>query len=1367
MKYKKIIAGILTFTIILGTVPQINAEAPIAASESAGMSLSEENMQISGTNSFGNMVAQELASVSSEQEANNGCNVFSVEISGTTANVSFETLCDSALVVAIYDNEGMQMITSGYKEVTAEETETELEILGTIPQYFYIRAYLVNPDTLRPLSTEYSSPMYTREMQEFLSKTTADFDSDRVLNLDDNPDTNFAVFSEDTTLIHENGKTNVVISANEATLTYVFENPDDNLLALDVGGVFAFEYNDELLILKAVSVEKSVDKDTSNVTSVTVIGQEAELEDAFEHLRIDGEANSDRAVIDDSDMDEGVTCGGLVDDEESRSSPQTRVDVTGKSSKSINFNIAEKKSGSFEFSSDLNVKIGTSAKVYLSFSEIYVEFKLDLTAKISLEFEVSATIKMKEAKMRLAYIAIYICPGVYFSVTPEFVLELSGKASIEGTLSVTVGFKVSKNGIENLSSAPKFVAKGGIEVTIFIGFLLKPALSVVHEKVFNLSLDTKSGVEITAKVEASTEKDPTCIHECDICIDGEIKGKFSIDITIKLLDSEKLKFKLSLLEVSVHLWDFYISPTFGEFAFSKCPHYKYQTFLVVKNRDSDYISGATIIIDKDKEYITNDKGEVEVWLAKGKHSTEIKATDYITKTSTLNIKEGGKHFKVTIEKGDDKSSEDLLSDVLDEFKSGSSNPEDLDYGKSWDLRVKEVVVNDSNTAVITTDGTLYMWGDNSYGQIGNGQGGTQQKINIPTKIMNNVKHVNIDSSSVAAITNNGNLYMWGYNGSGQLGDGTKISRNTPQKIMSNVSLVSRWNNATAAVTTDGSLYFWGAQVQFYGDGGNIYISDEICNPQKILDNIAFVNLGNSSAALTNDGELYMWGDNQEGQLGVGSLEYNYYKPKSAEKILSNIAFIDSGDSSSAAITTDGSLYTWGNNECGQLGDGTTNSSCKPIKLMDNVAYLKSNSISRAAITNDGALYTWGYNLYGNLGNGTTENILCPTKIMDNVVYVNVDALNMIVITVNDDLFVCGNNSWGQLGDGSNKSITAPKKIMSNIRFVSSKLRSVSAITVNDELYTWGENDYYGILGNGTLKDSNIPVKIANNIAYANLNYNMSFITVSGELYMCGGNYYGQLGNGTTESSSVPIKVDLPTTEDNDGANSAEPATLYYASPYAMVSSTLTNLLPNEIYNIYSVGSRTSSNILSPNNLLYIGQAVSDRSGNLTIPTAAQTGTVFIKAMHEFNVYNAPIISAEVNNTSVSLQWEPVENATEYEIYCYTTNGILSQTKTSATSFTINNLEKGKYYGFLVTSTVHGEQSVPAIGDVRMLLIDNTLTGDVNADSKVNDQDSILLSRYLAEWGNTIDTAAADMNGDGKINDQDSIVLSRTLAGWYE
>ncbi len=970
MRFKKIISGILTFAIILGTVPQINAEAPIAVSESAGMSLSEENMQISGTNSFGNMVAQELAEVSSEQEANNGCNVFSVEMSGKTASVSFDTLQDSAIVVAIYDNEGMKMITSGYKEVTAEETETEVKISGTIPQYFYIRAYLVNPDTLRPLSTEYNSPMYTREMQEFLSKTTADFDPDRVLNLDDNPDTNFAVFSEDTTLIHENGKTNVV-SADEAALTYVFENPDDDLLTLDVGRVFAFEYNGELVILKAVTVKKNIDEDSGKMTSVTVVGQEAELEEAFEHLRIDGEANTDKAEIDYSNMGEGITCDGLIEDvdneEDEFSINAIDIDIEGKTSKSIKFNIEEKGNigslNEFNFSASINLKLEPSTKLYLSFSEIYIEFKLDYSAKVTIEFEIKGTFLSKE--LPLAYIMIPIIPEVLnMSITPAFVIELSGKATLEGKLSGTVGFKVSQDGIENLTSSPKFSAKAGIEVTIFIGFSLKPQLFLIHESIVDMNLKAKVGVEIKVEKRLSTDDmDNTVRHECNSCIDGEIKGKYTIDFTVKLLDLQQLEFKVSLLDISAHISDFYFSFTFNEFAFSNCPHYEYLTNIKVVNNACDSIHKANITIDEDDSnvLVTNVLGNVQVWLAKGNHDVKITADGYMSRNASVNINTGGQSFRVIIKKSSDMSTSDFFGGILDDFKSGSSNPNDLDYGKAWDLIVKYVSLGEANSAAITLDGSLYMWGFNRYGEIGDG---TWEDKSVPIKIMDNVSSVSLGGNrSSAAITTDGSLYVWGDNHYGQLGDGTWESKSVPIKIMDNVSSVSLGYDHSAAITTDGSLYMWG--YNDHGQLGDGTIKNKSV-PIKIMDNISSVSLGyDHSAAITYDGSLYMWGNNSSGQLGDGTSE-NRSVPV---KIMNNVSFVSLGRRFSAAITADRNLCMWGSNHYGQIGDGTRMINKKvPVEIMDNVFSVSLGSSHSAAITADGNFYMWGCNEFGELGN---------------------------------------------------------------------------------------------------------------------------------------------------------------------------------------------------------------------------------------------------------------------------------------------------------------------------------------------------------------------------------------------------------------
>ena len=133
---------------------------------------------------------------------------------------------------------------------------------------------------------------------------------------------------------------------------------------------------------------------------------------------------------------------------------------------------------------------------------------------------------------------------------------------------------------------------------------------------------------------------------------------------------------------------------------------------------------------------------------------------------------------------------------------------------------------------------------------------------------------------------------------------------------------------------------------------------------------------NHSAAITIDGSLYTWGDNFSGQIGDGT---NISKIRPV-KVLENVKKVVLGYDYGAAITTDGSLYMWGRNYEGVLGDGTTTNRMRPVKVMENVKYVALGGYHSAAITADGSLYTWGDNHFGQLGDGTTSRKLTPTKI---------------------------------------------------------------------------------------------------------------------------------------------------------------------------------------------------------------------------------------------------------------------------------------------------------------------------------------------------------------------------------------------------
>lgn len=289
-----------------------------------------------------------------------------------------------------------------------------------------------------------------------------------------------------------------------------------------------------------------------------------------------------------------------------------------------------------------------------------------------------------------------------------------------------------------------------------------------------------------------------------------------------------------------------------------------------------------------------------------------------------------------------------------------------------------------HNAAITSDGSLYMWGYNYAGKLGNG---TTEDSHIPIKIMDNVTSVSLTSYNSAAITSDGSLYTWGWNGYGELGNGTTESSTVPIKIMDNVVSASLGWDHSAAITSDGSLYMWGnnycGQLGNGKSGGFETMYDEGIDsdvPIKIMDNVVSISLGDyHSAAITSDGSLYMWGDNSYDQLGNGVdggnlPEYDEGIDSNVPiKIMDNVASVSLRQLYSTAITTDGSLYMWGNNDAYHLDDDSYGYSNVPIKFMDDVASICLEAGFSVMITTNGNIYS----LFGNL---TTNNSYVPFEI---------------------------------------------------------------------------------------------------------------------------------------------------------------------------------------------------------------------------------------------------------------------------------------------------------------------------------------------------------------------------------------------------
>ena len=435
------------------------------------------------------------------------------------------------------------------------------------------------------------------------------------------------------------------------------------------------------------------------------------------------------------------------------------------------------------------------------------------------------------------------------------------------------------------------------------------------------------------------------------------------------------------------------------------------------------------------------------------------------------------------------------------------------------VKIKSFYSNGKTSVAISEEGDLYCWGYNEYGQVGNK---TIDNQLTPVKVLENVKEFSMSKRvgyTFGAITSNGDLYCWGYNKYGQVGDGTTTNQLTPVKVLENVKDFSISSNYTSgAITANGDLYCWGNNE--YGQVGNGTTDRgyKQLTPVKILENVKDFSVGYTTAALTINGDLYCWGDNESGQVGN---ETSYRVQTSPVKILENIKEF-SLNGTTTALTLDGDLYCWGYNSNGEVGNGTRDNQKTPIKILENVKKCLMTDTA-SAITTNGELYCWGYNSNGEVGNGKTNKQLSPIKILENVDEFVLKDGTSTALTVSGELYRWGDNGSWQVGNGNSFRQLTPVKIMENVKDFSVGY-TTGAITANGELYCWGDNDC-GQIGNGTTNPVKIPVKILEKTCdFYSDDYTSTAITVNGEMYCWGYNWMGQVGNGTYFDQLEPLKV---------------------------------------------------------------------------------------------------------------------------------------------------------------------------------------------------------------------------------------------------
>jgi alpha-tubulin suppressor-like RCC1 family protein len=289
----------------------------------------------------------------------------------------------------------------------------------------------------------------------------------------------------------------------------------------------------------------------------------------------------------------------------------------------------------------------------------------------------------------------------------------------------------------------------------------------------------------------------------------------------------------------------------------------------------------------------------------------------------------------------------------------------------------------AHTLALKSDGTLWSWGNNNVGQVGNGAASDLPSGATEVVGIDHVIAIGTGVEHSSALKTDGTVWAWGGNHYGQLGTGGTDDSALPVQVggLDRITNIAAGGYRNLARRSDGTFWGWGTP----GLGGAGFSSEAVkLSPVQMDGPAGVVDLavGIDHSMVVKDGAVYSWGLNRYGQLGDGSWD-DHPGELVPVKGLKDIVAVAAGSYHSLALTKSGALLAWGWNGSGQLGNGTTTDSNVPIQVkgVSGVVAMAAGWYHCIAVTQDGSVWVWGDNLFGKLGDGSFKQSAIPRKLV--------------------------------------------------------------------------------------------------------------------------------------------------------------------------------------------------------------------------------------------------------------------------------------------------------------------------------------------------------------------------------------------------